>query len=40
MGLVFAGLLKLILPLIVVIPGIVAFALDAPLEKPDQAIPG
>lgn len=39
MGLVFAGLLKLILPLIVVIPGIVAFALDAPLEKPDQAYP-
>ena len=39
MGLVFAGLQKLILPLIVVIPGIVAFALDAPLEKPDQAYP-
>lgn len=39
MGLVFAGFLKLILPLIVVIPGIVAFALNAPLEKPDQAYP-
>lgn len=39
LGLVFAGFLKLILPLIVVIPGIVAFALDAPIEKPDQAYP-
>ncbi len=38
-GLVFAGFLKLILPLIVVVPGIVAFALNAPLEKPDQAYP-
>ncbi len=39
LGLVFAGLLKIILPLIVVIPGIVAFALDAPIDKPDQAYP-
>lgn len=39
LGLVFAGFLKLILPIIVVIPGIVAFALDAPIEKPDQAYP-
>ena len=39
MGLVFAGLLKIVLPLIVVIPGIVAFAMHAPLEKPDQAYP-
>lgn len=39
MGLVFAGFLKLILPLIVVIPGIVAFALNADIEKPDQAYP-
>ncbi len=39
LGLVFAGLLKLILPLIVVIPGIVAFALDAPIDKPDEAYP-
>lgn len=38
-GMIFAGFLKLILPLIVVIPGIVAFALDAPIEKPDQAYP-
>lgn len=38
-GLVFAGLLKILLPLIVVIPGIVAFAMQAPLEKPDQAYP-
>lgn len=38
-GLIFAGFLKLILPGIVVIPGIVAFALNAPLEKPDQAYP-
>lgn len=39
LGLIFAGFLKIILPLIVVIPGIVAFALDAPIEKPDQAYP-
>lgn len=39
MGLIFAGFLKLILPVIVVVPGIVAFALDAPIEKPDQAYP-
>ncbi len=39
LGLVFAGFLKLILPLIVVVPGIVAFALDAPIDKPDQAYP-
>lgn len=39
MGLVFAGFLKLILPLIVVIPGIVAFALNADIDKPDQAYP-
>lgn len=38
-GLVFAGFLKLILPLIVVVPGIVACALDAPIDKPDQAYP-
>lgn len=38
-GLIFAGFLKLILPLIVVVPGIVAFALNAPLDKPDQAYP-
>jgi len=38
-GLAFAGFLKLILPLIVVIPGIVAYALDAPIEKADQAYP-
>lgn len=39
LGLIFAGFLKIILPLIVVIPGIVAFALSAPIEKPDQAYP-
>ena len=39
MGLLFASFLKIILPLIVVIPGIVAFALDAPIDKPDQAYP-
>lgn len=39
LGLLFAGFLKIILPLIVVIPGIVAFALEAPIEKPDQAYP-
>lgn len=39
LGLLFAGFLKLIVPLIVVIPGIVAFALEAPIEKPDLAYP-
>lgn len=39
MGLIFAGFLKLILPLIVVIPGIVAFALNTDIDKPDQAYP-
>ena len=38
-GLAFAGILKLILPLIVVIPGIVAFGLDAPIDKADEAYP-
>ena len=38
-GLAFAGFLKLLLPLIVVIPGIVAFALNADISKPDEAYP-
>ena len=38
-GLAFAGYLKLILPLIVVVPGIVAFALDAPIQRGDEAYP-
>ena len=38
-GLAFAGYLKLILPLIVVIPGIVAYALEAPITKADEAYP-
>ncbi|MGA1495808.1 MAG: sodium:solute symporter family transporter, partial [Rhodothermales bacterium] len=38
-GLAFAGYLKLLLPLIVVIPGIVAYALEAPIDKADQAYP-
>ncbi len=38
-GLAFAGFLKLLLPLIVVIPGIVAFALHADTSKPDEAYP-
>lgn len=35
----FAGFIKLLIPLLVVIPGIAAFALDAPLEKSDEAYP-
>jgi len=35
-GIAFAALMKLILPLIVVIPGIVAFAMKAPIDKGDQ----
>ncbi|MEN8116798.1 MAG: sodium/solute symporter [Bacteroidota bacterium] len=38
-GMVFAGYLKLILPFVVVIPGIVAFALSADIAKPDEAYP-
>ncbi|MCY4172065.1 MAG: sodium/sugar symporter [Bacteroidetes bacterium] len=38
-GVAFAGFLKLLLPLIVVIPGIVAYALKAPIGTADQAYP-
>jgi len=38
-GLMFGGYLKILTPLIVVIPGIVAFALSADLAKPDEAYP-
>jgi SSS family solute:Na+ symporter len=38
-GLLFAGFLKILLPLVVVVPGIVAFALQAPISKPDEAYP-
>lgn len=38
-GLAFAGYLKLLLPLIVVVPGIVAHALNAPIQRGDQAYP-
>ncbi|MCL4150994.1 UNVERIFIED_CONTAM: hypothetical protein GTU68_020234 [Idotea baltica] len=38
-GVAFAGYLKLLLPLIVVIPGIVAYAMKAPIDKADQAYP-
>lgn len=38
-GLIFAGFLKLLMPLIVVLPGIIAFALNAPIEKQDETYP-
>jgi len=38
-GLVFAGYLKILMPLLVVVPGIAAFALDANLPRPDEAYP-
>jgi SSS family solute:Na+ symporter len=38
-GLIFAGYLKVLMPLIVVIPGIIAFALHADLAKSDEAYP-
>jgi SSS family solute:Na+ symporter len=38
-GMVFAGFLKLLLPLVVVVPGIVAFVLHADIGKPDEAYP-
>jgi SSS family solute:Na+ symporter len=39
MGVVFAGFMKIILPLLVVIPGIVAFRLFPGLSDKDQAFP-
>jgi len=38
-GLAFAGYLKLIIPLIVVIPGIAAFVMQADIARPDEAYP-
>lgn len=38
-GVAFAGFLKLLLPLIVVIPGIVAYALNADITRGDEAYP-
>jgi SSS family solute:Na+ symporter len=38
-GIAFAGYLKLIIPLIVVIPGIAAFALHADISRSDEAYP-
>lgn len=38
-GMLFAGFIKLFVPLLVVIPGIAAFALNAPLTKSDEAYP-
>ncbi|MGJ5817067.1 SLC5 family protein [Paludibaculum fermentans] len=39
MGVIFAGFMKLLLPFLVVIPGIVAFQLFPGLVDPDQAYP-
>ena len=38
-GLMFAGYLKLLMPLIVVVPGIAAFGFGADLARPDEAFP-
>jgi len=38
-GLAFAAFIKLLLPLVVVIPGIVTYALDAPITRGDEAYP-
>jgi SSS family solute:Na+ symporter len=38
-GMVFAGYLKLIIPVLVVLPGIAAFVLQADISKPDEAYP-
>ncbi len=38
-GMLFAGFLKMILPFVVVIPGIAALALNADIAKPDEAYP-
>jgi len=39
MGTVFAALVKIVLPLIIVVPGIAAFVLGADLAKADEAYP-
>lgn len=38
-GMAFAAYIKLLVPFLVVLPGIAAFALHAPLSKPDEAYP-
>jgi SSS family solute:Na+ symporter len=38
-GTAFAAFLKLLIPIIVVIPGIAAFVLQAPISRPDEAYP-
>lgn len=38
-GMAFAGYLKLIIPVLVVIPGIAAFVLNADISRPDEAYP-
>jgi len=38
-GLLFSGFLKLLMPLIVVIPGIAAFGFGVQLDRPDEAYP-
>jgi SSS family solute:Na+ symporter len=38
-GMVFAAYLKLIIPVLVVLPGIAAFVLNADISKPDEAYP-
>jgi len=38
-GMAFAGYLKLIIPVLVVMPGIAAFVLNADIAKPDEAYP-
>lgn len=38
-GLMFAGFLKLLMPFIVVLPGIIAFGLSAPIARQDETYP-
>lgn len=38
-GMIFASFIKLLIPFLVVIPGIAAYALNAPLGKSDEAYP-
>jgi SSS family solute:Na+ symporter len=38
-GLLFASFLKLLMPFIVVLPGIIAFGLNAPISKQDETYP-
>ncbi len=38
-GMLFAGYIKILIPILVVMPGMAAYALNAPVSKPDETYP-